>query len=175
MTIDLKKFALRASAAVAVTVAGVALTGCSLLGNIVGGGGQEPQRDDDGTVTEGTESGDVFAIQVGDCLNDINVEGEVSEVPITPCDEPHDSEVFHEFELPAGDFPGNEAVNTAAEEGCAGDAFTEFVGVPYESSELYVSFYTPLESGWASGDRVVSCTVYDDAGKTTGTLEGSNR
>ncbi len=174
MSIDLKKTALRASAAFAVTVAGLALTGCSLLGNIVGGGGQEPVRGDDGTVTEGTEAGDVFAIAVGDCLNDINVSGEVSEVPIVPCDEPHDSEVFHEFDIEGTEFPGDDAVTQAAQEGCGGEAFTEFVGLEYASSKYGVSYYTPLEQGWGAGDRTVSCTIFDPDGQVTGSLAGAN-
>ena len=35
---------------------------------------------------------------------------DVESVPVVPCSEPHDAEVYAETELPEGDYPGDEAI-----------------------------------------------------------------
>ncbi|GGI47412.1 hypothetical protein BCL57_002109 [Agromyces flavus] len=155
--------------AAAVIVAGT-LSGCSLIGDLLPA--PQPQRDE--TTQEITESGDadVFTLKVGDCLE--MQEGEqVETVPVVPCDQPHTDEVYHDFEIADGEFPGDAAVNTAAEEGCVA-AFEPFVGLPYDSSELYVAWYVPTQESWEGiDDRMVSCTITDPSGPVTGTLEGA--
>jgi hypothetical protein len=143
-------------------VAGFALAGCSLLGNVPG------TQTDEGTVT------DVFAMKVGDCLNDASAGDEVSSVPIVPCSEPHDSEAYHAFDLPGDVHPGDEAVKQAAGEGCV-PAFEKFVGIAYPESNLDFAFYFPTTGTWDQGDREILCIVYDPAGKVSGSLKGEAR
>jgi hypothetical protein len=52
-----------------------------------------------------------------DAFYDDNSEG-VSDVPTVDCSEPHDNEVFATYDIPDGDFPGEEAIVAAAEEEC---------------------------------------------------------
>ncbi len=100
---------------------------------------------------------------------------EISDVPVVPCAEPHDNEVFYEFSMPDGDYPGDDAFDAAATEQCD-PQFASFVGTDYADSVLAYSTLTPTSDGWDQvGDRVVQCAVYDPSGKTTGTLEGSAR
>ncbi|GGA72907.1 hypothetical protein GCM10011490_24610 [Pseudoclavibacter endophyticus] len=147
----------------------LALSGCSLLGGVLGGGGAD--RGDDGQVTETAEDS-VFAVQVGDCLNEPDGT-EVSDVELIPCAEPHDYEVFDELELPEGDFPSD--IEDQAKEFCEGDAFTEFVGVDYGSSQLYATYFVPTQDGWEQqDDRLIQCIIYDQE-PTAGTLAGSNK
>lgn len=161
----------RLLAAAAIAVAGVALTGCSMLGQIT----NQTERDENGEVVAGNDDADVFSIKVGDCLEDASFSGEVMDVPIVPCSEPHDAEAYLSSLLPDGDFPGDEAVQAEADEACAGAAFEEFVGLPFEESTLSYTYLSPTEASWAAADREILCMVLDPAGKTEGSLEGSKK
>ncbi|MEP6479281.1 MAG: septum formation family protein [Rhodoglobus sp.] len=167
MSIKLDKFWVRALAVASVGAASIALAGCSLLGNVANNGST------DQSTGEGTDS-DVFSIKVGDCLNDGDVEGEVSSVPITDCAKPHDSEAFKSILMADGDFPGDDAVTQQAIDGCTA-AFTDFVGIDYDSSSLDFSYYFPTSDSWAQGDREILCLAIDPNGQTTGTLAGAAR
>jgi Septum formation len=155
----------------ALLLVGLTLTGCSVLQDLVQ---PEPVRDETGEVVEGGQS-DVFTVSVGDCLSEAASDGEVSDVPIVPCSEPHDAEIYHDFELDGTEFPGDEEVTRLADEGCLG-AFEDFVGVPFDSSTLEITYYTPTEGSWNEvDDRLVSCMIMDPAGPTTDSLEGAGR
>lgn len=146
-------------------VASIALTGCSLFG----GSGNSPAATDSATKTA-----DVFTIKVGDCLNDADVEGEVSEVPTVDCAQPHDSEAFASITMADGDFPGEDAVKTQSQSGCT-EKFNSFVGVDYGTSKLDYSYYYPTAQSWEQGDREILCLILDPAGQTTGSLKDAAR
>ncbi len=149
------------------------LAGCSILQSLTGGG--DATRDETGQVVEGNDASDVFLMRVGDCLNDSSSGSEVSQVPIVPCAEPHDSEIYSELRLSGSEFPGDASIEEQADEHCY-TAFGEFVGLDYDSSELYFSYYMPTEGSWTqNNDRLVSCVIMDPAGQTTGTLQGAAR
>lgn len=151
----------RVLSGIALTAAAVALAGCSLAESVVTG------------VPEG--EADVFALAVGDCLNDRSEPDEVTSVPIVDCSEPHDSEVFARTDTTGTDFPGAEALFAELDAFCQGDVFTQFVGIPYADSIYGTSGYIPTEGSWGTGDRELLCTIGDPAGQTTGTLEGINQ
>lgn len=150
------------------------LGSAAIAGLLVAGLGacsDEPERDDAGEVTEsGDES--VFEIAVGDCMADQSATGEVSDVPLVPCTEPHSSEVYHTYQVPDGDFPGD--FTQVTEEQCM-PAFQEFVGLDYNSSVLEITTLEPTSETWADGDRELVCIIVDPAGNVTGSLEGANR
>lgn len=133
----------------------------------------EPTEPEDTPEPVGPEDTDVFAIYVGDCVNEHD-EGEFSEAPTISCSEPHDFEVYHAEDIQqTGLYPGSDEVTESATEICY-DAFSGFVGTSYEDSVLDVTFWFPTEEGWnEGGDREVLCLIYDPAGQSTGTLEGS--
>ena len=162
----MKLFTARRASMLAAAALGIALlAGCSA---------GAPTRDE--ATDEITEAGDadVFQIKLGDCLDDSGA-SEVSEVPVVPCDQPHDLEVFHVFEMPAGEWPGDAAVQAATEAGCL-PAFETFVGMPFQDSVLDLLPYTPLEEGWTGlDDREIICMVADPGVQTTGTLAGAAR
>jgi len=147
------------------------LTGCSAIRDLLPLPAPQPERDD--TTQEIVEEGqaDVFALRVGDCMNTVEEEL-VTEVPVVPCSDPHDEEVFFDFTLDDGDFPGDDAVLDAAETRCLSE-FDVFVGLAYDSSTLDFYAYRPTEESWAGGDRVVSCVIWDPAGQVTGSLQGT--
>ena len=146
--------------------AALALVGCT----------SEPERDEESGDLATSGDVDVFDVKVGDCLlGEIAEEGEeISSIEAAPCSDPHGDEVFASATVPDGDFPGQDAVNTQAEEECVAQ-FADFVGLAYEASVLEISYFTPTEESWDTGDREILCTVYDPEGDTTGTLQDANR
>lgn len=118
----------------------------------------------------------VFTLAVGTCFDDEGAGGEVTDVPVVDCDEPHDNEVFHVFDLPDGDWPGDEAVLDAADEVCLGEAFTTFVGTPYLDSEVDAFSITPTQGSWEQADdREVICAAWVPDERPTATLAGTGR
>ncbi|MDO5051593.1 MAG: septum formation family protein [Pseudoclavibacter sp.] len=139
-------------ATIAVTAglaAALGLSGCSLLG-------QESAT----------------SLEVGDCLMDPNSE-QVATVDTVDCAEPHDYEVYADKELPEGDF-NPVTVSQEAADFCTAE-FTNFVGLPYEESELEAQPLTPTAETWKTGDRLITCMITDPAGPSTGSLKGANR
>lgn len=155
------------TAAGLVASAGLLLTGCSMLP------GSAPERDETGQITESQDNADVFAIEVGDCLNE-TTGTVVSSVPVVPCGEPHDEEAFFAFNLTDADLPGDDAIAEQAEATC-GPEFESFIGLAYDQSTLDWYYYSPTSSSWADGDREVLCIALDPAGQVTGSLAGAAR
>ncbi len=148
------------------------LGGCAQIADLVTGGPQATRDADSGQVTGGGQI-DVFTLSVGDCLNDQSSD-EVTDVPVVPCEEPHDYEVYYDFALPDGEFVEDD-VTAAADEGCYGE-FATFVGLSYEESLLDFTYFTPTQQSWDEGnDRIVSCMIGDPAARTTGSLAGVAR
>lgn len=157
----------------AALVAALALAGCSTVQGF-GGGADEPSRDAD--TQEITESGDadVFTLRPGDCFND-TAAGEIDAVPVVPCAEAHDNEVFASHMMPDGEFPGQDGITAFADANCTPD-FETFVGTAWEESSLEWFPITPTQGSWESaGDREVLCAVWDPAGQVEGTLAGAAR
>lgn len=114
-------------------------------------------RDESGQVLEATVL-DAFDLQVGDCFNDSGTE-EVRNVEVVPCTNGHDFEVYHQFELDNGSFPGTDAIEQAWVEGCLAQ-FEPFVGVGFDESRLDISAVFPTEASWEQlDDRVILCSV----------------
>jgi hypothetical protein len=119
---------------------------------------------------------DVFSIVVGDCLNDADVADEVTSLPIVDCAEPHDSEVFARTEATGDTFPGGDVLQATLVEFCRGDAFTQFVGIPFVESRYGTRGYFPTAQSWANGDRELLCTLIDESGaQLTGSLAGTEK
>ncbi|MCE7482369.1 hypothetical protein LZG07_10615 [Microbacterium profundi] len=74
----------------------IALSGCSALNNLIVGGSNDAQRDEEtGEVTEGSNI-DIFSLKVGDCMPTSDTTGEITDADVVPCSEPHADEVFFE-------------------------------------------------------------------------------
>jgi hypothetical protein len=152
----------------AIAVVGFAFSGCAF------GGGPTGAPSSTAGPSRGADDMTAEDLAVGDCLNDAELSGIVTEVPVVPCSEPHDSEAYAEFDLPEGPYPGKDEINARGEAGCI-EAFTAFVGIPFNASKLQYSFYLPTETSWPLGDRRILCEVYDPKKQTTGTLAGAAR
>ena len=135
------------------------------------------ERDEAGAVaTEGAV--DPFEVKLGDCVeqpvsNDSEEVEEVESVKAVPCEQPHDGEVYAVFDLPDGDFPGEEEVAAAGEDRCV-EEFATFVGTAYEESQYDITSLFPTRDSWETqDDREYVCIVVAPEGQTaTGTLKG---
>ncbi|MEZ5491923.1 MAG: GYF domain-containing protein [Gammaproteobacteria bacterium] len=84
----------------------------------------------------------------------------ISGVRSVPCDEPHDNEVYASIEVELQDYPGNDFLDDYANTECIAQ-FEGFVGIDYDSSTLAVFPLYPTPESWETGDRVVSCILYE--------------
>lgn len=127
----------------------------------------------DGGGQTGTIS--VFELEVGDCIS--TPSGPT--VTGVPCSEPHDFEVYALFDVPGGPsapYPGDASITDTADTGCQGDRFTDYVGEPYATSEIYATSLSPSEATWTQqGDREVVCLARAQSGQLTGTVHDANR
>ena len=138
----------------------------------------DPARSEDGQLAE---EGDVntLDVRVGDCLCDLDFEPdgqtEFRSVPGVPCAQPHAFEAYHAFDLTQQRYPGLDAVDEAAIDGCLA-AFKDFADISYRRSVLEITWLYPTETSWnLLRDREVLCLVADPEGPTTGSLEGARR
>jgi hypothetical protein len=141
------------------------LTGCSAISGLLGG----ETRDESGTIVEGGDT-DVFTLAEGDCIDDESTaEGEISDVPTVPCDDPHTWEVYKNVTMTDDEYPGQSGAEDIADEQCHA-AFEAFVGVAYEDSAHEYNYYLPTSDSWAMGDRTINCLV-GGVEQTTGSLQ----
>lgn len=123
----------------------------------------------------------VHDLREGDCLdggphppeNPADQERAALILATLPCSESHEKEVFAIFEHPAkpgGPFPGEREVSKVAQDGCA-ERFADYVGRPFEDSDLQVSVIAPGPILWdREDDRTIVCTLQADK-----PLKGSKR
>lgn len=140
---------------------------------------EEPTDDATSEDTSGETGGleDVPTADVGDCLVIADMVagggGGITELPTVDCAEDHDAQVFAVIAMPDGDYPGDDAVETAMTDGCT-TAFEEFVGIPLEESALEADGLAPSEDTWAVGDREILCLAfYPDLQTTNESFEGA--
>jgi hypothetical protein len=115
-------------------------------------------RDADGAVvTAGTVP--VLELQIGDCLTPApELTGEVAELPVVPCAEPHTQEVFGIVPHPDDSYPGAAAVAAWADGAC----LTELEATLDLTLDdgVFVSYLLPTFDGWnTDGDRDVICVL----------------
>lgn len=138
----------------------IALTGCSALSGILGGG--DAKRDEAGQIQEDQNIG-IFNLKVGDCKQS-DTDAEVQATDVVPCDQPHDEEVYFEFELEGDELPDAETIETAVFDNCIPE-FEKYVGISWEESTLDVRWLEPSAETWEQlDDRIVQCIIVDGAG-----------
>lgn len=114
----------------------------------------------------------VATAEVGACTNTSDLQGEITDIPTVDCSEEHDAQVIGKFDLDDGDFPGEDAIATAAEEGCR-EQFESFIGISYDESSLLMNFIGPNQSTWEqANDREVICFAISES-PATGSWEGA--
>lgn len=124
-------------------------------------------RDEAGSIDR---PGDVstFSLRVGDCVNGVRDGVEVRTLPAVPCERPHESEVFAEFSLAQGNWPGPDAIDAEANNRCV-QQLASYAPAAADDPDLEVFYLHPTEQSWAQGDRTVVCLSYE-LDKRTGSL-----
>jgi Domain of unknown function (DUF4190)/Septum formation len=127
-------------------------------------------RDEGGQITSGG-SVSAGALKVGDCVNNLRDSTSLLSLPAVPCSQPHEGEVFAVFDLPAGPYPGLDAVNEKVTDECTARlaAYSPSAGV--DGRFGLFSVY-PQRQNWNAGDREVSCLAQGLDGTTTGSIRG---
>ena len=127
------------------------------------------------------------SLEVGDCTDD-DLDGATGDVDTVDCSEAHRFEVFATYDIDADDgedYPDEDEVESEAAEGCRGERFSEYVGVPYVESAIHVTYLVPTEDTWTgAGDRTIICFAFEpeDPGAdelvpntVEGSVEGADR
>jgi hypothetical protein len=120
--------------------------------------------------------GNVFQLKVGDCFNGAST-GDVADVKVIDCAQPHDAEVFSAFPYPdaPSDYPGAAPVKALAESTCKTN-FASFVGISYDNSAFGLSYLQPTAESWKTGDRTIDCLITSgDTTQLTGSAKGTNK
>jgi hypothetical protein len=108
----------------------------------------------------------VFNLQQGDCFNsDQNGLG----VTVRACSTPHDAEVFATFPLAASSWPGVDAVQAQAQDGCSARVASYMNPELVQNALAQESIY-PDEQTWQAGVRTVVCAVRSTDGPITGSV-----
>ena len=106
--------------------------------------------------------GSVTDLAVGDCFDEPQTEGDVSEVQHQPCDQPHDAEVFLVLTHPAdasAAYPVVSGFDDYIGEHCV-PAFATYTGRDFQAdTEFDLGYFRPTLEGWGDGDREFTCYV----------------
>ncbi len=137
-----------------VVIAGAAVTGALA--------GEKENR----AVAEGVGTVNVLYLKPGHCVGTLEETARIEDLALVPCSQPHAVEVFATFDLPAGPWPGDAALQDLSDKGCT----SRLKGyAPTAPDSLDVFYLSPLQSAWGD-DRGVTCLVGDPAGRTTGSI-----
>lgn len=156
----------------ALSLLAVALTGCS----------QESTQTNSAFKQEVVEEIDV--LKAGMCFDDASSEDTITDeqqntsvtsIPIIQCNQPHDNEVYHVYELPnAKAYKETDELLESMFVNCEA-AFTDYVGLSYQESFYEMSFLTPTVESWQEGDREVVCYAFHpEADKLAKSLKNIN-
>ena len=122
----------------------------------------------------GCSQGNVFSLEPGDCFS-ASPSGELANVEIVGCNEPHTYEVYATFNLSGSVWPGTYTVDSLADDGCFA-RFKSFVGISYENSEWYISSLVPTKDSWEQlDDREIVCLIKPNFGAVAGSARGTRR
>lgn len=128
-------------------------------------------NDDSTTGTSGTgDDTSVYSLRIGDCLNDLSTEDEIEELPVVPCSQPHDGEVYAEFKLTETTFPGIDKIEKTADPRCA-DLLKSYAPDAVDDPAVDTYYLYPTAESWARGDRAITCIASFDPART-GKLKG---
>jgi hypothetical protein len=109
---------------------------------------------------------DIMRRGPGTCLDNLQ------EPVVTPCDRPHDAELFAVVQLDGEAFPGDEGVAFRGEERCRAE-FGAYVGRSPEAASVGGVNVGPNEASWRDGNRDVACLLVP--ARPGGKLSGSKR
>ena len=123
---------------------------------------------------EASENGTTFSVDEGECFDTPggSLEGMAYDVDTVSCEEEHDGEVFANFRMPGGRYPGDDAVTEAADDKCYTLQYAYAMDSWALPEDVDIYYFTPTRDSWSLGDREVSCLFgnVDEKGSLTGSL-----
>jgi hypothetical protein len=130
------------------------------------------ERDERGGVTDGGRA-TIVGLHVGDCLPAPEATDEEQlAVQVVPCGEPHDAEVYANFDLD-GEWTTLDEVDQISGAGCV-ERFPDYVGIPPGESSLNVLYFIPINERSFNRDSAVVCILVAPE-PLVASLEGSKR
>ncbi|WP_254878775.1 DUF4190 domain-containing protein [Streptomyces sp. NA04227] len=138
------------------------------------GGGWSDFRE--GLEDDGRDSGKsrgpgevTFTLEIGECFESQNgsLEGLTYDVDRVSCEDPHDGEIYANFRVPGGVWPGEKELNSTADKKCYAlrDSYAADTWALPGYAEVY--YFTPTEESWDYGDREISCMFgHTESGRT---------
>jgi hypothetical protein len=114
----------------------------------------------------------IFALHLGDCLNNPNVQS-VSSVAAVPCTQPHNAQVFAQFDATGSGYPGATALTRQSTNSC-NSRVNGNLDRSKITGTMSIRFIFPLAGSWALGHRIVSCLIVDPAPDLTSSLLVAN-
>lgn len=132
-------------------------------------------RDEDGVVVNPGEAS-VFDLRAGDCLDaPPDLSGEVDDIQLVPCDDPHTQEVYAVVAHPDERFPGVDEMVGFADGACLTELESD-LSLTLDDG-VFISYLLPTFEGWTSNeDREITCVlVFPDEGTVTGSVVAGTR
>jgi hypothetical protein len=125
------------------------------------------QRSTSGQVSH-RGSMNIFALRFADCFDNPDAQS-VTSVTAIPCTQPHNAQVFAQFNLTGSGYPGDAALRRQATDGCnarvAGNIDRSKI-----TNTMNIRFIFPLPGSWQLGHRTVSCLIVDQTPDLTSSL-----
>ncbi|MEU5346719.1 DUF4190 domain-containing protein [Streptomyces sp. NPDC020766] len=123
---------------------------------------------------EARENGTTFSVDEGECFDTPggSLEGMAYDVDTVPCDEEHDGEVFANFSMASGGYPGDSEITEAADDKCYTLQYAYAMDTWAIPDNVDIYYFTPTRDSWSLGDREISCLFgnVDERGGLTGSL-----
>ncbi|MEU9788920.1 DUF4190 domain-containing protein [Streptomyces phaeochromogenes] len=123
---------------------------------------------------EASENGATFSVDEGECFDTPggSLEGMAYDVDTVSCDEEHDGEVFANFRMASGSYPGDSAITEAADDKCYTLQYAYAMDTWAIPENVDIYYFTPTRDSWSLGDREISCLFgnVDEKGGLTGSL-----
>lgn len=145
------------------------LVGATILAGVgasAGCGSDEIRAESGEIVAPGSWS--VFDLRVGDCIDAGDVSGDISDVGLVPCDQPHTQEVFATVDNPETVYPGASELALWADGACL-SKLRSSLGLTLADG-IFISYLLPSFDGWnKKDDRTAVCVlVFPDRGSVIG-------
>jgi Septum formation len=138
-----------------------------LVGAVAYHAGRTPPRSTAGAVTRpGTVA--PADLQGGDCVEvPRDVSGPVTAMPIMPCSQTHNGQVFATIAADDTSYPGDNTLETEGLDKCRAAAQDYLDG---KQTLLHVVVFVPTSTRWDLGDRKESCLLVDREKDITGEI-----
>ena len=107
----------------------------------------------------GCSTSSVMHMSIGQCIQQPESD-QVSTVETVDCSKPHDAEVFFLYEVEGTNYPGEDSLNSTAEQVCIA-AFEAYVGKSFEESSLNATWFVPTSKSWQQNDHEIVCMATD--------------